>query len=235
MWLYTGCVMDAWQRSTHQATAELIAATGGTYRVPGSGGACCGALHVHAGLHADAMALATRVMASMPGEAPIVVNSAGCGAALKDYGSILGTEVGKRFAARVVDANEWLADRVDLLPAPSAGRARVIVQDPCHLRHVQRIDRPVRTLLAHVADVVELDDDGLCCGAGGAYSALQPELAADIRDRKVASIDRALAIGGADVVASANPGCSMHLSAVLSERGLRVAHPVDIVADALRC
>lgn len=234
IWLFTGCVMDAWQRSTHQATAELVTAAGATYRVPGSGGACCGALHVHAGLHGDAVGLATRVMASMPGDAPIVVNSAGCGAALKDYGSIVGTEAAERFASRVVDANEWLADRVDLLPEPSGERPSVIVQDPCHLRHVQRIDRPVRTLLAHVADVIELDDDGLCCGAGGAYAALQPGLAADIRDRKVASIDRALLQRRADVVASANPGCSMHLAAVLDQRGLRVSHPVDIVADALR-
>ena len=234
IWLFTGCVMDAWQRSTHQATAELVTAAGATYRVPGSGGACCGALHVHAGLHGDAVGLATRVMASMPGDAPIVVNSAGCGAALKDYGSIVGTEAAERFASRVVDANEWLADRVDLLPEPSGERPSVIVQDPCHLRHVQRIDRPVRTLLAHVADVIELDDDGLCCGAGGAYAALQPGLAADIRDRKVASIDRALLQRRADVVASANPGCSMHLAAVLDQRGLGVSHPVDIVADALR-
>ncbi len=234
VWLFTGCVMDAWQRSTHRNTAELIAATGTTYRVPGSGGACCGALHVHAGLHDDAVALAERVMASMPGGEPIVVNSAGCGAALKDYGSIVGTDAAVRFAERVVDANEWLAERVELLPQPSGTVLRVIVQDPCHLRHVQRIDRPVRTLLGHVADVVELDDDGLCCGAGGAYSALQPELASDIRDRKVASIDRVMARGGADVVASANPGCSMHLAGVLDERGVRVAHPVDIVAEALR-
>ena len=234
VWLFTGCVMDAWQRGTHRATAELIAETGATYRVSGSGGACCGALHVHAGLHAEAVGLATRVMASMPGVAPIVVNSAGCGAALKDYGSIVGTEAAARFAERVVDANEWLAERVDLLPAASGARPRVIVQDPCHLRHVQRIDRSVRTLLAHVADVVELDDDGLCCGAGGAYSALQPELAADIRDRKIASIDRAIQVQPADVVASANPGCSMHLASVLDERDLPVSHPIDIVADALR-
>jgi glycolate oxidase iron-sulfur subunit len=234
VWLFTGCVMDAWQRATHLATAELIAATRATYRVPGSGGACCGALHVHAGLHRDAVGLASRVMASMPGEAPIVVNSAGCGAALKDYGSTVGTEAAARFAARVVDVNEWLAERVELLPPATGERQRVIVQDPCHLRHVQRVDPSVRTLLAHVADVVELDDVGLCCGAGGAYSALQPDLASDIRDRKIASIDRAVAARPVGVVASANPGCSMHLAAALDDRGLRVAHPVDIVADALR-
>ncbi|MDG1265573.1 MAG: (Fe-S)-binding protein, partial [Ilumatobacter sp.] len=125
LWLFTGCVMDAWQRSTHLATAELIGATGTTYRVPESGGACCGALHVHAGLHSEAVALAKRVMASMPGDAAIVVNSAGCGAALKDYGSIVGTDDAARFSERVVDASEWLAKRVDLLPPALGIRERV--------------------------------------------------------------------------------------------------------------
>jgi glycolate oxidase iron-sulfur subunit len=84
-----------------------------------------------------------------------------------------------------------------------------------------------------VADVVELDDDGLCCGAGGAYSALQPELAGRIRDRKSASIDRAVERTGARIVASANPGCSTHLFGVLGERGIRVAHPIDLIAEGL--
>jgi glycolate oxidase iron-sulfur subunit len=233
VWIFTGCVMDAWQRSTHRNTAALVAATGVTFSVPGAGGACCGALHVHAGLHRDAQGLARRVIESMPGDAPILVNSAGCGAAMKDYGELLGTEAARRFSARVLDIAEWLADRVDDLPALDGPRRAVIVQDPCHLRHVQRTHEPVRRLLAHVADVVELDDDGLCCGAGGAYSALQPELAGDIRARKVASIERARAgsdAAGPMVVASANPGCSMHLAAVLD---LEVAHPVDIVAESL--
>ena len=99
------------------------------------------------------------------------------------------------------------------------------VQDPCHLRHVQRAHLPVRTVLAAVADVVELDDEGLCCGAGGAYSTLQPELAGEIRDRKLAAIERA----GPQVVASANPGCAFHLAAA----GVNVKHPMDLVAEAL--
>jgi glycolate oxidase iron-sulfur subunit len=150
---------------------------------------------------------------------------------MKDYGDLLGTPAAAEFAARVRDIDEWLADRVDRLPAPRGDRPVVIVQDPCHLRHVQRAHEPVRRLLAHVADLVELDDDGLCCGAGGAYSALEPELASAIRDRKVDAVERARARSGATVVASANPGCSMHLGAVLD---LPVRHPVDIVADALR-
>jgi glycolate oxidase iron-sulfur subunit len=130
----------------------------------------------------------------------------------------------------VLDISEWLADRLDRLPVMAGNRPAVIVQDPCHLRHVQRAHGPVRALLGHVADVVELDDDGLCCGAGGAYSALQPELAGAVRDRKVVAIGRAAARSDAQVVASANPGCSMHLGAVLD---LPVRHPVDIVAEAL--
>jgi glycolate oxidase iron-sulfur subunit len=237
VWIFTGCVMDAWQRSTHRNTAALVGATGATFSVPDAGGACCGALHVHAGLHDDAQGLARRVIASMPGDAPILVNSAGCGAAMKDYGELLQSEAARRFSARVLDISEWLADRVDELPVPTGPRRAVIVQDPCHLRHVQRAHEPVRRLLGHVADIVDLDDDGLCCGAGGAYSALQPELAGDIRERKMASIARALAAidaagrdAGETVVASANPGCSMHLAAVLD---LDVAHPVDIVAESL--
>ena len=115
--------MDAWMRSTHRATAALLGAVGSTYAVPGSGGACCGALHAHAGLVDEASELARRVIASMPGDAPVVVNSAGCGAAMKDYGHLLGTDEGAEFAARVVDVHEYLAARLDRLPAPRRPRA----------------------------------------------------------------------------------------------------------------
>lgn len=229
VWLFTGCVMDAWQRETHRNTAALIELTGASYAVPNSGG-CCGALHSHAGLHGAAAAVASDVMASMPGDASILVNSAGCGAAMKDYGQLLDTDEAHRFSARVLDISEWLARRLDRLREPSGPRRSVIVQDPCHLRHVQRAHEPVRMLLGHVAEVVELDDDGLCCGAGGAYSALQPDLAGKIRERKVASIERSAGRSGAVAVASANPGCSMYLAAVLD---LPVRHPVDLVAEAL--
>ena len=230
VWLFTGCVMDAWQRQTHRNTAALITLAGASSAVAERRGGCCGALHSHAGLHGDAVSLAEQVMASMPGDAPILVNSAGCGAAMKDYGQLLDTEEARRFSARVLDISEWLAARIDRLPASPSPRRSVVVQDPCHLRHVQRAHEPVRALLDHVADVVELDDDGLCCGAGGAYSALEPELAGQIRERKIASIGRAAGRSDAVAVASANPGCSMHLGAVLD---LPVRHPVDLVAEAL--
>lgn len=224
VWLYTGCVMDAWLRTTHVNTAKVLDHLGITYRTPGSGGGCCGALHTHAGLTEASQRLALDVMLSMTGDAPIVVNSAGCGAALKDYGHLLGTPEAAAFSARVLDVHEFVAQHADRL-RPRARVGRVVVQDPCHLRHVQKAHLAVRTVLAPVADLVELDDDGMCCGAGGAYSALEPALAAQIRDRKVAAITRA----GGGVVASANPGCAMHLAAA----GLTVRHPIDILAEAL--
>ncbi len=229
VWLFTGCVMDAWQRDTHRATQRLVALAGASSRVTDAA-PCCGALHVHAGLLDDARRLAQEVIAAMPGDAPVLVNSAGCGAQLKDYGHLLGTAESEAFAARVRDIHEWLAERVERLPVATRRLGPVIVQDPCHLRHVQRAHLPVRTLLGLVAEPVELDDDGVCCGAGGAYSALQPELAGQIRERKLASIGRATAASGATVVASANPGCAMHLAAA----GLTVRHPVDLLDEAFR-
>src|SRR5581483_1508503 len=142
-------------------------------------------------------------------------------------GHLLGTPEAEAFSARVFDVHEWLAARMDRMP-PVVQRLpyAVAVQDPCHLRHVQKAHQHVRTVLAPYADLRELDDDGLCCGAGGAYAALHPDMAADIRARKLAAIVRT----GAPVVASANPGCVMHLAAA----GLTVKHPLELVDEALR-
>jgi glycolate oxidase iron-sulfur subunit len=183
---------------------------------------------VHAGRVDDARRLATRVIASMPGDAPIVVDSAGCGAAMKDYGHLLGTPEAERFAARVRDFSEAVAERGPL-PVVATGRT-VVVQDPCHLRHVQRAHTPVRTVLDGAYELRETDDDGLCCGAGGAYALWQPELANAIRDRKVDSLRRAGLDEVGVVVASANPGCLMHLRGA----GVDAVHPAVLLARALR-
>ncbi|HEY2997969.1 MAG TPA: (Fe-S)-binding protein, partial [Acidimicrobiales bacterium] len=229
VWLFTGCVMDAWQRDVHADVQRVVEATGAGVALPGGGAACCGALALHAGLGTEARALARRTMAALPGDAPILVDAAGCGAMLKDYGHLLGTPEAAAFAARARDVHEWLADRLDALPlAARAGATEqpvVAIQDPCHLRHVQRAHAAVRTVLSPVATLVELDDEGLCCGAGGAYAAAQPALAAAVRDRKLAAIARS----GAAVVASANPGCALHLAAA----GVAVVHPCQLVARAL--
>ena len=228
VWLFTGCVMDAWQRKVHQAAIDVVTAAGAGVALPGPAASCCGALHVHAGLHVSAVRMATHVMSAFPGDAPILVDSAGCGATLKDYGHLVGTAEARRFSQRVLDLHEWLAARPDRLPAPAPGwrRPTVAVQDPCHLRHVQHAEMAVRTVLAPYADLVDLADEGRCCGAGGAYSALQPDLASAIRSQKAAVIEAA----AADFVASANPGCSMWLAGA----GIDVRHPIEIVAAATR-
>ncbi len=226
-YLFPGCVMDAWQRGTHRAALRVMRASGARSALPRRGADCCGALHTHAGRTEEARRLARRVAASMPGDAPVVVDSAGCGAAMKDYGRLLGTPEGSAFAARVQDFSEWLAARGQV-PVRRTGQL-VVVQDPCHLRHVQKAASAVRAVLAPAYETVDTDDDGLCCGAGGAYNALQPELSGDIRDRKVAAIERAAGGQRDAIVASANPGCAMHLGAA----GLDVRHPADLLAEAL--
>jgi glycolate oxidase iron-sulfur subunit len=228
-YLLTGCVMDAWQREVHRDALQVMRAAGARPGLPRAGGDCCGALHEHAGRIGEARRLARRVMASMPGDAPIVVDSAGCGAAMKDYGRLVGTPDAESFAARVVDFSEWVAAR-PALALRFTGQT-VVVQDPCHLRHVQHAEAAVRRVLAPAYSLRETADDGLCCGAGGAYSVVEPALAGEIRDRKVAAI-RAAAAGdgrGAPIVVSANPGCAMHLSAA----GLDVRHPAQLLVAAL--
>ncbi len=224
-YLFTGCVMDAWQRDVHRAALRVLRASGARVGLPGPGADCCGALHVHAGRRDDAVRLARRVMTAFPGDTPIVVDSAGCGAALSDYGRLLGTPDADAFAARVVDFATYLRDRpLQLHRRPTT----VVVQDPCHLRNVLHASGAVHDLLGRAYAVRATDDDNLCCGAGGAYSALEPELSEAVRARKVDALTRA-APGGAFVVASANPGCAMHLAAT----GLDVRHPAQLLEECL--
>lgn len=187
---------------------------------------CCGALHSHAGLVDRAQQMARQVIAALPPDLPVLINSAGCGAAMKDYGHLLGTDEAHAFSARVFDVQEWLATRVDQLPSVSPLDARVAVQDPCHLRHVQKVHEATRTVLRpFVRELVELDDDGMCCGSGGSYSITQRELAQQVRARKVHTINAV----HPDIVASANPGCSLNLAAA----GVPARHPMCIIDEAL--
>lgn len=226
VYLFTGCVMDTMQRSVHEAGLRVLTAMGFGVMPTGDAAPCCGALQAHAGLTDDTRSLAEKMMRNLDPEVPIIVDSAGCGAAMKDYGHLLGTEQAASFSERVFDISEFIALHIDRLPDADPLPLRVAVQDPCHLRHVQRVHLASRTVLRPYVDaLVELDDDGLCCGAGGAYSIFEPELAGQIRDRKVASIGRA----APDVVASANPGCSMHLAGV----GVPTRHPIALIAEAL--
>ena len=227
VYLFTGCVMDAWQRDVHLAAQRVLEAAGFGVTPTGALAPCCGALHAHAGLTHTTKRLAADMIASLRPDVPVLVDSAGCGAAMKEYGHLLGTPEAIAFSKRTYDLQEFLAQHMDRMPFAQPLALRVAVQDPCHLRHVQKVHLATRTVLApYVRELVELDDDGLCCGAGGAYSVMEPELAGQIRQRKVSSIGRALP----DVVASANPGCSMHLAAI----GVSTVHPIELIDRALR-
>lgn len=126
---------------------------------------------------------------------------------------------------------EWSTSRPSFATrgvATRPGGPTVVVQDPCHLRHVQHAHLPVGEVLGAAYDVRVTADDGLCCGAGGAYSVFEPDLSNAVRDRKVAAL-RAAAGSERFIVASANPGCAMHLAAA----GLDVRHPAELLEDRL--
>ena len=221
--------MDAWLRPTHVATLKVLEATGTGVALAGPGrGLLWRPPHPRRARPAKRDRLARRVMRAFPGDAPILVNSAGCGAALKDYGHLVGTD-----EARAFSAARARHPRVAGRPASTCCRRcrgawpRSSCRTPATCVTCSGPRPRCRTVLAHVADVVELDDDGLCCGAGGAYSAMEPELAGAIRERKLDAIERATVRSGARVVASANPGCAIHLRAA----GLLVRHPINLVAQ----
>lgn len=235
--LFTGCVMDTLYGEVHAATAKVLARHGYTALLP-PGQGCCGALHAHEGDEARARQLARCNIAACEaaGEAPIVVNSAGCGAMLKAYGELLADDAAwagraRRMAARVQDVNEFLV----ALPPLQALREvpiQVAYDDACHLLHAQGIGDAPRRLLASIPglELVPLPEADWCCGGAGSYSLLQPAMAGRILARKMGHI----ADTGVPVVATANPGCMMQIRLGAKRRRLQlhVVHPVQLLARA---
>lgn len=230
--VFRGCVMDGLFGHVNAATGRTLAVNG--YRLAEvSGQACCGALHLHAGLEDEARDLAranVRAFADAP-EATVVVNSAGCGAALKDYARLLAddplADAAARFAGRVMDISEVLAARG---PAQGARLDLTVSYDaPCHLQHAQQVTDPPLRLLEAIPGLrrVQHAESDQCCGSAGLYGLLQPELSGKILDRKLAAI----AAVAPDVLVTGNPGCAMQLGAGLLAAGHRTAvmHPVELL------
>jgi glycolate oxidase iron-sulfur subunit len=227
--LFRGCVMDALFGHVHDATRRTLEANG--YRVveiPGQ--SCCGALHAHAGDRPNAAELAQMNVDAFADVADyIVTNSAGCGALLKDYGHLLGGGAAARFAARVRDVSELLADRG---PRPGAPLDLEVAYDaPCHLQHAQRVIEPPLAVLRSIPGlrVRLLPGSDRCCGSAGIYSMLEPEMSRAVLDAKVSTFD--VAAPRPDFVATGNPGCLMQIGAGLRARRLPigVAHPVELL------
>lgn len=233
--LFRGCVMDGLFAHVHDATIRTLGVNG--YDVgEAPAQVCCGALHAHAGLHRSAQVMArTNIAAFGAGADPIVVNSAGCGAQLKAYGTLLdGDPAAVHFAARVRDVTELLAERG---PAPGAPlRLRVAYDAPCHLLHVQKIAEPPLAVLRAVPglEVRPTADSAQCCGSAGLYSLVQPELSRAVLAPKLSRILE----DPPDVLATGNPGCVMQLGAGLrAARGrpsLPVRHPVELLDASYR-
>jgi glycolate oxidase iron-sulfur subunit len=237
--MLTGCVQSVFFPQVNAATARVLALEGCDVIIP-RGQGCCGALSTHAGREAEAMAFARRTIEvfERAGVDTIVVNSAGCGSAMKEYERLLSGDpdwAGRAAAlsGRVRDLSEFLAEL-----GPAAPRHPLPVaaayHDACHLGHAQRITRQPRELLRAIPDLtlVELADAGTCCGSAGVYNLLQPEAAGELGARKA----QAVLDAGAPLLISANPGCSLQIAAALADRGehIAVAHTAEILDASLR-
>jgi glycolate oxidase iron-sulfur subunit len=231
--LFTGCAGDAFFPETNRATAAVLQKNGCEVWVPRTQ-VCCGALHYHAALEEPARELAERnCTAFLPAGAEvdaIVVNAAGCGAMLKDYGHLFHStphaERAAAFARKVKDISEFL---VELGPVPPQHPLplKATYHDACHLCHGQQIRRPPRQLLEMIPElkVAPLEESEICCGAAGSYNLTQPEMAERLGRRKAQHI---LATG-ADAVYTGNAGCLIQLGRYLrsSRRRMWIAHPID--------
>jgi glycolate oxidase iron-sulfur subunit len=224
--LHAGCVMHVAFANVHEATVRVLQRAGCTVVVPKAQG-CCGAIAVHAGEPDFGRELARRNIAAFEASGADVyaINAAGCGSTLKEYGELLAAdplwaERATKFSARVRDITELL----DALEIEAPGHridATVTYQEPCHLAHAQRVTGAPRRLLAKIPGLtlIEMDESSVCCGSAGIYNLTQPEMAKRLQIRKVERV-RAT---GAQIVATANPGCALQL-----EAGLRGSEPVAV-------
>jgi len=234
----TGCVQSAVFGSVNTATARVLAADGYEVVAPRQG--CCGALSVHAGRLEEGKALAQRLIEAFEQANVdlVVVNASGCGSHLKELGWLLGddaawSERAAAFAARVRDAGELLGET-----EPRATRhplsLRVALQDSCHLRHAQRLPLASASSLGRIPglEVIEPAEQDLCCGSAGIYNLVQAAAARELGERKA----RNVLATGAQVLASANPGCLVQLATTLRrlKQPLPALHPIELVDASIR-
>jgi glycolate oxidase iron-sulfur subunit len=242
--MLTGCVQSVFFPQVNASTARVLAAEGCDVIIP-RGQGCCGALSLHSGREAEAAAFARRTIAifEQGGVDAIVVNSAGCGSAMKEYDRLLAGgegQDGAGWAERAAEMSGKVSDLAEFIAeiGPVARRHPLPVtaayHDACHLAHAQGITRQPRELLRAIPDLtlVELPDAGTCCGSAGVYNLLQPEAASELGGRKAEAVIAA----GAPLLISANPGCSLQIASALAARGehVAVAHTAEILDASIR-
>jgi glycolate oxidase iron-sulfur subunit len=243
--LHAGCIMHVAFTPWHEATVRVLNAAGVEVVVPRDQG-CCGAITIHAGEMPKGRELAKRNIAAFErsGADVYVINAAGCGSALKEYGHLFHGDAewenrAIAFSAKVRDVLEYV-DELDL-PDGAFGALRGIVtyQDACHLAHAQRITAPPRRLLAKIPglELREMDESSLCCGSAGIYNVTQPEMSQRLQRRKT---DRILEVAP-DIVATANPGCALQMRNGLERASadragaqrIAIKHVIELVDESL--
>ncbi len=237
--LLLGCMHGEMYPRMHEATVRVLAHAGCEVVAPPTQ-VCCGALHSHAGDAETARALARRNIAAFESAEvdAVIVNAAGCGAAMKEYDRLLRDDPhwaarAERFAASVKDVLEYVAERDfahDLGPIDET----VTLQDACHLAHAQQIREAPRRILRAIPGLrlKELATPDRCCGSAGIYSFVQPELSAQVLAAKMEDVAQT----GADIICTANPGCTLQLQAGVVRAGMRaeVRHVIELLDEAVR-
>ena len=233
--LLAGCVQRLSFAKVNEATVRVLAAEGCRVDVPPRQG-CCGALPLHAGEVDRARALARHNIAvfEQVGIDRIVVNAAGCGSAMKEYAQLFAddpdwAERAQAIAAKVRDVSELLVELGDVRAVRRPLPSRVVYHDACHLAHGQGVRAQPRALLRGIPglELLSPDEAEICCGSAGIYNLVQPEPAAQLGSRKV----RHIAALSPDMIATANPGCTLQIAA--AARGLGydwpIFHPIELI------
>jgi glycolate oxidase iron-sulfur subunit len=234
--LFTGCVADAVFRHQHWATARVLQENGCDIVTPRTQD-CCGAIHYHSGADNPALERARRNAAAFRDVDAVLVNVAGCGSMLKDYGHVAAeleprnkqqSEMLSAFARTVYDVNEFLA-RLGLVAPRGEIKLRAVYQDACHLVHAQRVREQPRQLLGKIPglELVPILEADICCGAAGSYNITEPEMSDRLIKRKLENILAA----DPQLVVSGNVGCSMQIQAALRGAGksIPVLHPMELL------
>jgi len=230
--LFTGCVGEAMFQETHWATARVLQENGCDVLIPRDQ-VCCGAIHFHAGSEGPAREMADQNrQALQPRDVDaIVVNVAGCGAMMKDYGHHWQDDAQadrELFAGKVRDINEFLDD-LGLVEPLGKIRLKATYHDACHLLHAQKVREAPRNILARIPglEIVDLPETELCCGAAGTYNLTEPEMSARLSRRKLDNIRKT----GARVCITSNAGCLLQIAREARSQGepIRVVHPMDLL------
>lgn len=236
--LLTGCVMDVVYGGINEATVRVLTRNGCDVVIP-ERQRCCGALQVHAGDRETAKALARQNIDAFldAGVDRVIVNAAGCGSAMQEYGDLLAgdpeyREKAARLAGMVQDVASFL-EEIGFDPPAGSMDGTVTYHEACHLAHGQRVRQQPRKLLESIPGLtlVEMPDADRCCGSAGVYNLTHPEMASRLLKRKVADIPE-----GVDYVAMGNPGCMLQIAMGIHERGgrERVVHTVELLDEAYR-